>query len=379
MDEQRNAMAAQVFSLPELIRGQYEDLEPKTRKALTTPEIFSIQKIVLTGCGDSWAAALSMKGVFEALTRLPVEAVTAIDLARFHDRSQLGFAPLNPLVIAISNSGTGARVDEAVQRAVKHGAFVLGVTGDPDSALGKHASRIVKLDIPHYESAPGTRTYAVSLIALLLLAIRIGEVHGRYTMDKATALRGDIKTQADLLESMLPDMDAAIARILGEWNGIEAWDFIGAGPDYGSAWYGHAKIFEAAGQYAMHINTEEWMHLNFFMRRAANIGTVLVVGSHNAAISRAKELLGYAPKLGRPLLVVTDAGAADLGIDESIRVPFPGSAFAESSSIAQFAPLSLIAAYQMQRLGEIDGRGCSGPWSFCAGGAAVKNSQIVIL
>lgn len=266
-----------------------------------------------------------------------------------------------------------------MQRAARHGAFVLGVTGDPDSPLGKHASRIVKLEIPRFESAPGTRSYAVSLIALLLLAIRIGEVRGRYTMDRASALRADIKAQADALEAMLPAMDAGIARIVGGWKGIEAWDFIGAGPDYGSAWYGHAKIFEAAGQYAMHINTEEWLHLNFFMRRAENIGTVAVVGSHNAAMSRAKELLGHAPKLGRPLLVVSDADAAVLGIDEAIRVPFPASAFPESASIAQFAPLSLIAAYQMRRLGEIDGRGCAGPWSFCAGGAAVKNSEIVIL
>ena len=52
-----NAMCRQVWSLPELLRQQYEDLEQKTRKVLTTPEIFSIQRIVLTGWGDSPAAA----------------------------------------------------------------------------------------------------------------------------------------------------------------------------------------------------------------------------------------------------------------------------------------------------------------------------------
>ena len=35
-----NALIRQVLSLPELIEQQYNDLEPKARKALTTPEIF---------------------------------------------------------------------------------------------------------------------------------------------------------------------------------------------------------------------------------------------------------------------------------------------------------------------------------------------------
>ena len=43
-----NALIRQVLSLPELIEQQYNDLEPKARKALTTPEIFGIQRIVLT-------------------------------------------------------------------------------------------------------------------------------------------------------------------------------------------------------------------------------------------------------------------------------------------------------------------------------------------
>ena len=47
-----SALRRQVMSLPELMRQQYADLEPKTRTVLSTPEIFNIQRIVLTGCGD---------------------------------------------------------------------------------------------------------------------------------------------------------------------------------------------------------------------------------------------------------------------------------------------------------------------------------------
>lgn len=35
-----SALRRQVMSLPELMRQQYADLEPKTRTVLSTPEIF---------------------------------------------------------------------------------------------------------------------------------------------------------------------------------------------------------------------------------------------------------------------------------------------------------------------------------------------------
>lgn len=374
-----NAMHQQVFSLPELMKQQYEDLEPKTRKALTTPEIFSIQKIVLVGCGDSYAAAIATKHTFEKLTKLPVEVVTALELSRFYPENQLGFAPLNPLVVAVSNSGEGARVGEAVQRAVKHNAFVLGITGNSTSVLGRHASKIVPLEIPPFVSAPGIRSYVVSLIALLLLAIRIGEVKGIITMDRANELRNDIVLQAGKLELMLPQIDSKVNILAEDWANLEAWDFVGAGADYASAWYGHAKVFEATGQYAMHINSEEWLHMNFFMRNTSKIATVVVVDQRSPAFSRTKEMIGYAQELKRPLLVITNGKASDFPVLEKNHIQYPATNHEESISIAQMVPIALLTGYVMDRLGEVDGRGCEGLWSFCQNGASVKNSEIIIL
>ena len=48
--ELNHGLIHQIYSLPELIRRQYADLEPKARSVLDTPEIFGIQRIVLTGC-----------------------------------------------------------------------------------------------------------------------------------------------------------------------------------------------------------------------------------------------------------------------------------------------------------------------------------------
>lgn len=377
MGQYENPMSRQVYSLPELIRQQYDDLEPKTRTVLTFQEIFNIQRIILTGCGDSFAAGMATKHAFEMLTGIPTEVVPAIELSRFYCEKHLGIDCRNPLVIAVSNSGTVARVSEAVQRARLHGCYVLGVTGKEESPLGVHSDKILKLDIPDFESAPGTRSYAVSVMALLLLAIRFGEVRHQYTMDQAMDYRFDIRNQGDLLEAMLPQMDTLCIKVAEEWKDFPCYDFVGSGFDYATAWFGQAKILEATGKFAMHINSEEWFHLNFFARDARHLGTVVVGNTTNPGLSRTKEMIKYANKLGRPMIVISDGTREDFGEDATyIRVPAPK--YPISMPITHFAPICLLVSYISALTGEKYGRGCEGDWDFCAGGALVKNSEIIV-
>ena len=372
-----NPMCRQAWSLPELLRQQYEDLEPKTRKVLSTPEIFSVQKILLTGCGDSYAAGLATKHIFELLTGIPTEVVTALDLARYYHPKQIGDSPNNPLVIAVSNSGGVARMSEAVQFVNAHGGFTLAVTGKPESPLGQHASRILKLDIPPFESAPGVRSYLVSVMALLLLAIRMGEVRSSYTMDTAMGYRLDFLNQADALEALLPEMDASTRTLAKAWKDFSCFDFVGGGFDYAAAFYGWAKILEATGRPAMQINTEEWLHLNFFARDYAHTGTVIVANTTNPCASRQKEVIRLAVELTRALMVITDGTREDFGAD-AVYVRVPHTKTHITMPLTQFVPCALLAGYLSEELGEEYGRACKGPWAFAADGAGVQKSEIIV-
>lgn len=378
MSKYSNPMSRQVFSLPELIEEQYEDLEPKARTVLSFQEIFNIQRIILTGCGDSYAAGMATKHAFEMLTGIPTEVVPAIELSRFYYEKHLGVDCRNPLVISVSNSGSGARVSEAVQRAGKNGCFVLGVTGDPDSALAQHSDKLLKLNIPGFESAPGTRSYMVSVMALLLLAIRFGEVRGKYTMDQAMEYRYDLKNQGRLLRELLPQMDEVCEKLAEEWKEYLCYDFAGAGFDYAAAWFGQAKILEATGKFAMHINSEEWFHLNFFARDARHMGTVVVGNTTNPAMSRTRELVKYANQLHRPLVVITDGGKEDFNDEEATYIKVPAPKYPISMPLTQYAPICLIASYIAVLTGEKYGRGCEGDWAFCKDGYCVKNSEIIV-
>lgn len=373
-----NALVRQVLSLPELIEQQYNDLEPKARKALSTPEIFGIQRIILTGCGDSYAAALATKHAFEMLTNLPCEVVPAIELSRFYSRKQLGFAPNNPLVIAVSNSGGVSRVGEAILAVRKHGAFVLGITGKKDSLLGQSADKILELNLPPFDAAPGTRSYMVSVMSLLLIAIRIGEVKGCYTMDEAMDMRFDMVQQGRELGRLLPGMTKQVYAIAEQWKEMEVYDFVGSGFDYAAAWFGHAKILEAIGKPAMHINSEEWLHLNFFMRKVDKIGTIIIANTTNPAMSRNKELIQFAHALSRPLMVITDGGKEDFAVDINY-VKVPKTKYQILMPLTQYVPICLLAGYIMDMIGEVAGRGCEGVWHIADGAHCIHQSKIEII
>lgn len=374
-----NAMRRQALSIPELLSQQYDDLEPKTRSVCTFEEIFSFQNVILVGCGDSRFAAMAVKSAFEKLTGMRTEALSAIDFSRYYPEKRLGIAPNNPLVIIVSKSGTVARISEAAQRARKHGAFVLGVTGNAESPLGQNSSKILKLDIPKFESAPGVRGYLVNLAALTLFAIRIGEVRGKYTMDQAKAMRKDMKALSWKLAEQLADMDDRMMKLAEKWKEMEAFDFVGSGPEEAAACYGQAKVFEATGKYASVVNTEEFMHLNCFMRRTEKIGTVLLCSSQNPALSRAREIANcMVYDLKRPSLIITDAADCfDVPEENLLIVPKPD--YYINSPMAFFLPLGFLMADIMAMIGEVSGRGLTGNWEFCQNAAGLKNSEIIVL
>ena len=83
MSEFENAMQRQVLSVPELLAEVYKDVEPQVRYVLTTPQIYSVKKGVLTSCGDGYAACLAAKRAFERFLQIPIEVVDPLSLSRY--------------------------------------------------------------------------------------------------------------------------------------------------------------------------------------------------------------------------------------------------------------------------------------------------------
>ena len=73
------------------------------------------------------------------------------------------------------------------------------------------------MELPPFASAPGVRSYTMSLLALQLLAIRMAEVRGRITMDVAFELRRELASSAEIIEQAFGTVDETAGN--WQWRG----------------------------------------------------------------------------------------------------------------------------------------------------------------
>src|SRR5918997_44128 len=122
MKQDAKHIITQVESLPELIRTEFETLDMRVRRLLNHNECLSVKRIVITGSGDSHMAGLATELAFEQIAGIPTEPMTGMQAGRYASPYFETQFPRNPLLIAISVSGTVARTREAVNLMRKQGA-----------------------------------------------------------------------------------------------------------------------------------------------------------------------------------------------------------------------------------------------------------------
>jgi glucosamine--fructose-6-phosphate aminotransferase (isomerizing) len=365
---------SQINSLSEMIGPCVAGLEPATRTILTTPEIYGLREIILTGSGDSYFAAAAAAPLLRTLTGLPVQAMVSMEAARYAlPAASIGEGRARgTLVIAVSYSGEAARLVEAARRWAGHGAITLAVTASPGARLAQAVERRVDTSVPPGAPGPGVRTYVASLIGLYLFSIRVAEVLMRITMDEANRLRAALAGTADAIRGLDDRIQAPVKDFATTWGGASSLDLVGSGYSFATAAYAAAKFVEAAGTHATAQDTEEFFHLNFFADRPAESPTVIFAPAKAAFASRAGELFGALKQLGRPSLVITDRAGFGQGLSEIV-LPEVDEAFVP---IIQAVPAALLAAYAAHTRAAVHYRGHAGRWSGAQGADLVRNSRI---
>ena len=375
MSEFENAMLRQVLSVPDLLEEVYPDLEPQVRYVMTTPEIYSVKKVVLTSCGDGYAACLAAKRAFEKFLQIPIEVVEPLSLARYYQMKWVGESPCDPLVIALSNSGQVTRVVEAVERMRAHRAMTIAVTSDPESPLAKAAEKVIVPKIPKFENSPGIRSYAVLQMTVYLLAIRMGEVRLKYTMDQANTYRQELKRlPKEFLKNAGQVCDLAL-EAAKQFKDAASAEMIGCGADYGTAWYAHEKMYEAVGIPAVHLDSENWFHVNYFVKDVKHTLTMVFAAKGDEAESRTRELVERMNQMGRDFVLVTNDGS----LGAKYRFLTPESETCLFQSMAAHMVPALIAGYLAAMREEPYSRGFEGIWKEEKGMYSTTVSETVLM
>ncbi|MGK5628012.1 SIS domain-containing protein [Streptomyces sp. URMC 123] len=324
-----------------------------------------LREVVLVGSGDSHHAGVATQLAFERLAGVPC---TALSTQQFLDYGMLGPARQDTatLVVTVSASGSSPRLVTAAHRARDRGLPTLAVTGRQGSPLGDAATAEVVAALGLTERSPGIRTYQASLLALLLLAVRLaGARHALPGSGTRHALPGSSPApgEDDLVAEVIATADAVRATVraadapcrdLAErltetgrpWAPLV---FTGTGPARGTAMYAAAKVVEAAGLPAYAQDTEEYWHIERFADPAD--APLVVLAPPGPGHARAVELAAAASGHGRRVIAVAGQDDTELTRAAWHTVPLAGTAREEWSPLVGHVFAGLLGARLADRLG----------------------------
>lgn len=330
----RSFLEQEIPLQPEVLRTAAESFSDPVAALLEAVDDRGVDDWVVTGCGDSLFAGMCAEVWFARLAGVRLRPVPAMHLSRevYPSLSR------RSVVLAVSHSGTTARVVEAARAARSRGAFVVAVTADPESELARQADLWIDNTVRGERSNCRTASFqAVSLLMRMLaeaLAARAGRQVRSFDPDQLTAYVEESRRQVDRIPA---------AQLAGAH-----WLFTGSGLGMAVAEYGMAKAYEAATLAAHSVELEQLIHCEIFTVGPRTVAVIICPSGR--AVSRALELARGLAQLGATTITVTDHDGLAEACTHALRLP-PGLSEDDLPFLA-ILPLQWLALRLAQVRGE---------------------------
>lgn len=374
--KQENLMKDHACTIPDLIPEQLRAVAEETKRALPDQQLRQIKKVLVTGCGYSYTAALWAASAFEEISGVCAEAGFSIDLSR-HRRSALLLEGGNVLVIGISGSGVVARIAECLTRFTRAGAMTTAMTAGLHSKCANAAGSVIDITAPYTETKLPLRGLTMSLLAVFSIAWRMAVAKGRKTCEEYEKNMWELEQFALSLKQRLPELVSQTERFAQEIRNASLCEFVGSGPDHAAAYLGRQEMAGQTGIPGIETSTEEWFHSTFFLKNPERIGTVLFMDGESPSLTREREAEHYMLHLRRPLCVVTeDASLVEKG---AYPVLVPRAKDSLWYIFSNTVVVSLLTGKLCELTGEEYSRGFRGNWEFGRDGHVIEHSEVKLV
>lgn len=344
-----NTIGLQIEDLPALVDTQTDTcFNPENLEALMEPSIVkSLKRVIITGCGDSFSAAGAMKPAFRLHSGLKqVSVPDPMEFCRYYTKEEVnkGCLDSETLVIAVSASGGSARIVEILEKANKMGVGSMLISNNPESNGAKAAQYMYYVQTPPGCNSPGLRSYFASMVAITALGAWIGLQQGHITEERFYAIRENIVTYVKAVMSCYCRIDDHMFRMGTVWKDYKKFEVVGDWGEAFSAQFVEEKFIECGGVHTTHADSEDWCHINYFLRDPETIGTIFLTHFQDPSFDRMLYTIRSAADIGRPSLVVTDAEVTFFPeTAEVCRIPSAPEGW--MTPLMDFIPGSLLASY----------------------------------
>src|SRR5215470_7154285 len=221
---------------------------------ITEKQLASIDKVTILACGTSWHAGLVGKFMIEQLARVAVDVDYG---SEYRYRSPI--VGKNTLAVVITQSGETADTLAALREAKREGASSIAICNVVGSMATRETDGTIYTHAGPEIGVASTKAFTSQLVALYLLALRLGQVRGTLSPEASKPHVDALLQLPMLLEQTLklaPEMEA----IAGRFHNRTDFLFLGRGINYPIALEGALKLKEISYIHAEGYPAGEMKH-----------------------------------------------------------------------------------------------------------------------
>jgi glucosamine--fructose-6-phosphate aminotransferase (isomerizing) len=220
---------------------------------LTPQELRNVERIILTGCGTSWHAALAGEYLIEDLARLPVEVEYASELRYRNPPVDKG-----TLVFAITQSGETADTLAAMREMKRKGHPTLAICNVVGSTIAQEANGGIYLHAGTEVGVASTKAYTSQCLVLAMLGLYFGRMH-HLSYHAGREYIESFRRLPDLIRQTL-EVNDEVRRIAAKYCGCEIFLYLGRQHAFPTALEGALKLKEISYIHAAGYPAAEMKH-----------------------------------------------------------------------------------------------------------------------
>ncbi len=223
---------------------------------ITEQQFREFTSVRIVACGTSWHAGLAGKFMIERLARIPVEVDYGSEY-RYRDP----IVDAKTLTVCISQSGETADTLAAQRESKLKGSPTLAICNVMGSMITREAAGTILTHAGPEIGVASTKAFTSQLTALLLLAIYLGEIRGKFSGKGAKALLQEFTRIPHKAEMVLQGEESGLYENLAKLF-FRHTDFLylGRGIHYPIALEGALKLKEISYIHAEGYPAGEMKH-----------------------------------------------------------------------------------------------------------------------
>jgi len=292
-----------------------------------------LRRILLTGIGSSYTAAMMALPVFRYHGRLPTYVLPGPEMRYYASR----WVDRHALVIAISRSGERGVVVDALAEAVRRGALGVAVTAVPDSLLAQQS----QVTLSTAEGAESAWPKTKSVLAATGLLMRLGLALAEPDDGEAAARLAVLRSLPQALSEVLQAGEAVLPGLVPDVCRNELVAVAGTGGNYGVAIEGAMKIMEASAVPTRFDTTDGLLSGPLGGMGPRWLVLPLVTATD---LEQSRELLRVARRLGAYTLAISAPGLELSGLAHQALI-LPAAPDPLLEALLYLVPLQLLAYY----------------------------------